>query len=224
MLIDAFYSPLDARGHKEAVGIPYLEKVLPREILKYLGFLVGETKVTHSQTKTGTLIHMAPEGHDELAQQLMTLEKKRMSATNTYPTPRAALTSFALHLYPEGIHKAMGPRWETLVASRNGIRQTFDDLKLPLTIGGSFYGVGALADSDGNNLIRDNEGRPVIDPVQTIKELTSQHGLVGAPGITFRSSSSAAKTVRLTATASKEELIELKNIISNMLDKARIHG
>ena len=224
ILIDAFYSPLDERGHQEAVGMPYLEKELPPEILKYLALLVGETKVTHSQTKTGTLIHMAPEGHDELAQQLMILVKKRMSTTNTYPTPRAALTSFALHQYPEGIHKAMGPRWNALVAARNGIKQTFDDFQLPLTIGGSFYGVGALVDGDGSSLIRDVEGRPISDPVQAVKELITQHGLVGAPGITFRSSSSAAKTIRLTATASKKELAELKNIIDCMLEKARFHG
>jgi len=224
MLIDAFYSPLDERGHNKALGMPYLEKELPPEILRYLGLLVGETKITHSQTKTGTLIHMAPEGHDKLARQLMTLEKKRMSATNTYPTPRAALTSFALHQYPGGIHKAMGPRWDALVAARNGIRQTFDDLQLPLTIGGSFYGVGALVSGDGNSLIRDTEGRPITDPVQTVKELTSQHGLVGAPGITFRSSPSAAKTVRLTATASEQELAKLKNIIEGMLEIACRHG
>ena len=129
-----------------------------------------------------------------------------------------------IYQYPEGIHKAMGPRWNALVAARNGIKQTFDDFQLPLTIGGSFYGVGALVDSDGNSLIRDVEGRPISDPVQAVKELITQHGLVGAPGITFRSSSSAAKTIRLTATASKKELAELKNIIDCMLEKARFHG
>jgi aspartate/methionine/tyrosine aminotransferase len=224
LLVDAFYSPLAPQGHRNAVNFDYLEKKLPPNALEYMGLLVGETKVTDSQIKTATIIFMAPESHDAVAGEIVTLAKKRMSATNTYPTPPAALTAFALHSYPGGIHEAMGKRWEVLESARRSLRQMFDDLGLPFTIDASFYGVAALVDGDGNSLIRDGEGRPITDPIQIIQELIKQQGIVGAPGITFRSSESGGKTIRLTATATPRDIERLRDIIGGMIEKANQHG
>lgn len=223
LLVDAFYSPLDPEGHRHAVNFEELEN-LPPEILQYLGILVGETKVTHSQIKTATAFWMSPKGYDGIAKDIIGAAQRRMSATNTYPVPPAALTAAALHTFKGGIHEAMGERWNALQAARNGLRRMFDSLGLPLTIGDSFYGMAALVDAGGNSLIRDDEGRPIDDPVETVRQLVKKYGLVPAPGITFRSSLSAAKTMRLTATASTKELVMLQGIFEQMIREAQIHG
>jgi len=220
LLIDAFYSPLHPEGHKASVHIGELEKELPPEILKYIGIIVGETKVSDSQKKTGSFLWMAPKGHDDLAKSLLQIARKRMQDTNTYPRPDEVLTSIALHEYPDGIHAAMGPRWEALQGARQGIKKVFDELGLPLTIGSSFYGTAALVDPSGESLIRDKEGRPIEGTEETIKALTNDHGIVGAPGLMFRSSPSAGKTVRLTATATPQDIEQLKNVFGEMLEKA----
>jgi aspartate/methionine/tyrosine aminotransferase len=224
LLVDAFYSPLDPKGHDEAVNLAYLENVLPPEVLKYISMLVGETKVTSSQKKTGTLINLAPEGHDEIAKILYKIALKRISTTNAYPRPDEVATAMALHTYPGGIHDAMGPRWTALEETRKAIRELCDDLGLPLSIGESFYALIALVDPEGNGLVRDEEGAPVDDPKEIIDTLIRRFGLVGAPGLMFRSTESAKNMARLTATASPDEVAALRGVLEQMLQEAQQHG
>jgi aspartate/methionine/tyrosine aminotransferase len=221
VMIDAFYSPLVPDGHAEAVPLGWLEKELAPEALGYLGVLVGETKVTSSQNKTGTMMWMAPNGHDALANTVIDAALTRMRAINGYPRPQDALVAYALHTFPGGVHAAMGPRYRALDATRQAMRAACDAYDLPLAIGGSFYGTAALVDKDGQSLIRDDAGRPLTDPKQVSELLINQFGLVGAPGGMFSPAPEGASMVRLTAAVTLEDVEKVRGIFGQLVEAAK---
>jgi len=224
VVVDAFYSPIAPEGHAEAIPLSGLERELAPEALGYLGIIVGETKVTSSQNKTGSLLWMAPAGRDEVAQRVLAEARRRMRATNGYPRAQEALVAYALHTFPDGIHAAMGPRYRALEAARVAMREAFDELGLPLSVGGSFYGTAALVDDTGETLVRDADGRPLTDPRAVSATLIERFGLVGAPGGMFSPAPEAAKTARLTAAVTLEDVGKVRGILARMLDEARRHG
>jgi len=216
VVIDAFYSPLAREGHAEAVPLGWLQQRLAPEAAAYVGVIVGETKVTSSQNKTGTLLWLAPEGHSALADRVRDAAGVRMRAANCYPRANEALVAYALHTFPDGIHAAMGPRYAALDAAREGMRRVCDDLDLPLSIGGSFYGTAALVDGAGDSLVRDEAGRPLEDPGEVARTLTHRFGLVGAPGGMFSPAPEAASMVRLTAAVSAEDVERVGSILAEL--------
>jgi len=220
VLLDAFYSPLAPEGHADAVHLGWLERVLAPEALALLGVVVGETKVTSSQNKTASLIWMAPAGHEAAAGTIVATASARMTTTNSYPRPREALVAWALHTFAGGVHAAMGPRYDALDQARHLMRSAADDLGLPLSIGGSFYGTLALVDADGASLIRDEHGRPVTDPAAISQVLIERFGLVGAPGPMFSSAPEAACMLRLTAAVSLEEVTSLRRVFERLQSEA----
>jgi len=221
VLVDAFYSPLAPEGHAQAVPLGWLEQVMAPEALAYLGVIVGETKVTSSQNKTGTLLWLKPEGGPGLADRILAVAATRMRTTNAYPRPQEALVSYALHTFAGGVHAAMGPRYVALDRARKAMRQTADELGLPLSIGGSFYGTVGLVDPDGQGLIRGEDGAPATDPKDVIEALIGRFGLVGAPGAMFSSAPEAGKLVRLTAAVTLDDVQRVRGLLEGMLDAAR---
>ena len=221
VMIDAFYSPLVPEGHAEAVPLGWLERELAPEALAYLGVLVGETKVTSSQNKTGTMIWLAPKGHDDIANVVIETALTRMRAINGYPRPQDALVAYALHTFPGGVHAAMGPRYEALDATRRAMRAACDEYDLPFSIGGSFYGTAALVDEDGQSLIRDGDGHPLTDPRQVSELLINEFGLVGAPGGMFTPAPEGASMVRLTAAVTLEDVEKVGGIFGRLVEAAR---
>ncbi len=221
VMVDAFYSPLAPEGHAAAVGVATLERELTPEALSLLGTVVGETKVTSSQNKTGSLIWAAPEGHRSVADRVVGVAAKRMRTTNAYPRPQEALVAYALHTFPGGIHAAMGPRYEALNAARTAMRSAADELGLPLSIGGSFYGTLAMVDESGEGLVRDSDGRPLTEPRAVSEALTTRFGLVGAPGGMFSSAPEAGKMVRLTAAVTLDDVARVRGLLAEMLEDAR---
>lgn len=220
VLVDAFYSPLAPEGHATAVPLGWLEQTLAPEVLGYLGVIVGETKVTSSQNKTGSVIWAAPDGHAAVAQRVVGVAATRMRTTNAYPRPQESLVAYALHTFPGGVHTAMGPRYEALHAARDAMRTACDELGLPLSVGGSFYGTVGLVDSDGQGLVRGADGRPAIDPKDVSETLIARFGLVGAPGAMFSSAPEAGKLVRLTAAVTLADVHRVRSLLSAMLDEA----
>ena len=221
VLLDAFYSPLAPEGHADAVHLDWLERVLAPEALALLGVVVGETKVTSSQNKTASVLWMAPKGHEAAAETIVSTASARMTTTNSYPRPREVLVAWALHTFAGGVHAAMGPRYEALNAARLSMRSAADDLGLPLSIGGSFYGTLALVDPLGRSLIRDDDGRPIGDPALISKALLERFGLVGAPGPMFSSAPEAACMLRLTAAVSMDEMVRLRQVFEQLQEEAR---
>jgi aspartate/methionine/tyrosine aminotransferase len=221
VMIDAFYSPLVPAGHADAIPLGWLEGELAPEVLAYLGVLVGETKVTSSQNKTGTMIWMAPEGHDAIANVVIDTALTRMRAINGYPRPQDALVAYALHTFPGGVHAAMGPRYRALDETRQAMRAACDAYDLPFSIGGSFYGTAALVDADGQSLIRDDQGRPIADPKQVSELLINEFGLVGAPGGMFSPAPESASMVRLTAAVTLEDVEKVGGIFGRLVEAAK---
>ena len=101
------------------------------------------------------------------------------------------------------------------------MKRACDDLGLPLSIGGSFYGTVALADEEGESLIRDQEGRPITDARQVSELMTGRFGLVGAPGGMFSPAPEASSMVRLTAAVTLEDVEKVRGILGQMVDEAR---
>ncbi len=221
VMIDAFYSPLVPEGHAAAVPLGWLERELAPEALAYLGVLVGETKVTSSQNKTGTMIWLAPNGHDTIANVVIETALTRMRAINGYPRPQDALVAYALHTFPGGVHAAMGPRYQALDATRRAMRAACDAYDLPFSIGGSFYGTAALVDKDGRSLIRGGDGNPLTDPRQISELLINEFGLVGAPGGMFTPAPEGASMVRLTAAVTLEDVEKVGGIFGRLVEAAR---
>ncbi|MDF2379735.1 MAG: aminotransferase class I/II-fold pyridoxal phosphate-dependent enzyme [Candidatus Gracilibacteria bacterium] len=225
VLIDAFYSPLAPEGHAESVPMGWLEKELSPEAFAYVGMLVGETKVISSQKKTGTLMWMAPSGQDEMAKEVMMESYAKLKLRNAYPRPDEALAAAALHTFKQEndeqpglhLHEAMGPRYLALETARQAIRKMCDDLGLPCSVGGSFYAVIGLVDADGQPLIKDTDGGPVIDPAQVSQRLVKDHGVVGAPGAMFRSGAEAGPLIRVSAAATLEDINKLGEIFKKLL-------
>lgn len=221
VFIDAFYSPLAPEGHASVVPLGWLEQQLAPEALGYLGALVGETKVTSSQNKTATVLWFAPDGRDAVARAVMGAAMSRLRATNGYPRPQEAVVAYALHTFPGGIHAAMGPRYQALDATRQAMKRACDELSLPLSIGGSFYGTAALVDEDGVSLIRDAQGRPVTDAKGVSEVLIGRFGLVGAPGGMFSPAPEAGAMVRLTAAVTLSDVQKVRAILQTMVTEAR---
>jgi aspartate/methionine/tyrosine aminotransferase len=221
VLLDAFYSPLAPEGHAEAVPLGMLERTLAPEALALVGTVVGETKVTSSQNKTGSVLWFAPEGRREVADVVVDGAAARMRTTNCYPRPQEVLVAYALHTFAGGVHAAMGPRYTALHAARVAMREAADALGLPLSIGGSFYGTAGLVDPDGVGLVRDADGRPLTDGKAISETLISRFGLVGAPGPMFSSAPEASSLIRLTAAVTLEDVAGLRSIMETMLDEAR---
>ncbi len=224
VLIDAFYSPLDPAGHASAVPLGYLERQLAPEALGYLGVIVGETKVTSSQNKTGTVLWMTPAmsaGSASIGDLVVDTALKRLRTTNAYPRPNEALVAYALHTFPGGIHEAMGQRYRALDETRAAMRRACDEHGLPLAIGGSFYGTVALVDERGESLIRDDNGVPLSDPRQICELLINRYGLVGAPAGMFSSAPEANKMVRLTAAVTLADMEKVQAIFARMIDEVR---
>jgi aspartate/methionine/tyrosine aminotransferase len=221
VMIDAFYSPLVPEGHAAAIALGWLERELAPDALAYLGVLVGETKVTSSQNKTGTMIWLAPKGHDAIANVVIEAALTRMRAINGYPRPQDALVAYALHTFPGGVHAAMGPRYEALDATRRAMRAACDAYDLPFSIGGSFYGTVALVDREGRSLIRGNDGQPLTDPRQISELLINEFGLVGAPGGMFTPAPEGASMVRLTAAVTLEDVEKVGGIFGRLVEAAR---
>lgn len=219
VVIDAFYSPLAPEGHDQAVPMAWLEKSVAPEALAYLGLVVGETKVTSSQNKTGTLFWYAPNGHDSNAGVIVKKAMRRMSTTNAYPRPNEALVAYALHTFPDGVKAAMGPRYEALHECRLSMRRICDELNLPLSIGGSFYGTAALVNDSGETLVRDTDGRPMLDARDVASTLIIRFGLVGAPGAMFAQAPEAAAMIRLTAAVSVDEMDRVRQILTQLVEE-----
>lgn len=222
--IDAFYSPLAPGGHAEAVHLGALAERLPPEVLGLVGVIVGETKVTSSQNKTGSLLWLAPEGHDQVAKTVVGRAAKRLKTTNSYPRPQEALVAYALHTFAGGVQAAMGPRYAALDQTRKAMKASCDKLGLPLSIGGSFYGTVGLVDADGNGIVRDAEGRPMTTPAEVSRTLIERFGLVGAPGGMFSSAPEASRMVRLTAAVSLDDVRRVEAILEQMRDEAQKAG
>ncbi len=217
VLIDGFYSPLAPEGHAQAVPMGWLEQVLPPEVLGYVGLIVGETKVTSSQNKTGSVLWSAPIGHADVAKAVLDPAAERMRTTNCYPRPQEAMVAYALHTFAGGVHAAMGPRYLALDAARDAMRTACDELGLPLSIGSSFYGTVALVDAQGVGLLRDAQGRPLTQAGDIIEALIGRYGLVGAPGAMFSSAPEAGSLVRLTAAVTLSDVQRVRDILSGML-------
>lgn len=221
MLIDAFYSPLDPRGHAACVPMAELEARLAPEVLGYVGILVGETKVSSSQNKTASLIWCAPAGHDGPGKTVIFHAGERLKTTNLYPRPQEALVAAALHTFPGGLHAAMGPRYLALRDARDAMRSVCDRLGIPLSIGGSFYGTAALVDPAGHSLLKDDHGRPLTDAKAVISALVARYGLVGAPGGMFSPAPEATLLVRLTAAVTLADVERVGTILEQLLEQAR---
>jgi len=224
VVIDAFYSPLAPEGHQRAIALDEMEAQLSPEVLGHVGVIVGETKVTSSQKKTGTLLWMAPSKHNAIAHAVIEPAMRRMRTTNSYPRPDEALVSYALHTFPGGLQAAMGARYKALDATRSAMKSACDDHDLPLSIGGSFYGTVALVDGRGESLIREADGSPATDPRKISELLINRFGLVGAPGGMFSPAPEANKLVRLTAAVTLEDIQKLRDIFGRMLHEAASHG
>lgn len=216
VVIDAFYSPLAPEGHLRAISLDLLEQRLAPEALGHVGLIVGETKVTSSQNKTGTLLWMAPPKHDSIANAVVEPALRRMRTTNSYPRPEEALVSYALHTFAGGLQAAMGPRYKALDATRSAMRAACDEHDLPLSIGGSFYGTVALVDAQGESLMREADGSPASDPRKISELLIDRFGLVGAPGGMFSSAPEANMLVRLTAAVTLQDIEKLRDIFGRM--------
>lgn len=221
LLIDAFYSPLDPRGHAACVPMAELEARLAPEALGYVGLLVGETKVASSQNKTASLIWCAPSGHDAPGKALIHHAGERLKTTNLYPRPQEALVAAALHTFPGGLHAAMGPRYIALRDARDAMRAVCDRLGIPLSIGGSFYGTAALVDAEGRSLLKDQSGAPLTDAKAVISALVARYGLVGAPGGMFSPAPEATLLVRLTAAVTLADVERVGVILEQLLEQAR---
>lgn len=225
LMIDAFYSPLHTEGHRAAVPLDKLEKELPPEVLGNIGMIVGETKVTDSQKKTGSMLWLAPKGHDALATKMAAVATKRKMDTNSYARPDEALSAIALHRFPGGIHEAMGPRYKALNKCRQQMRESVERVGLPFVIGHSFYGMVGFVDPEtGISIIRDKEGTVIEDPVKATNHLVSEYGLVGVSGADFSSAPEAAMLSRLTAAVKGETVDQLEGVLSEMLQFARLHS
>ncbi len=220
VFVDAFYSPLSPQGHAAAVPMGWLEQTLAPEALGYLGLLVGETKVTSSQNKTGTALWMAPKGESSVAERVLGVAATRMRTCNAYPRPQEAVVAYALHTFAGGVHEAMGPRYAALDRARQAMRSACDELGLPLSVGGSFYGTVGLVDADGEGLVRGADGRPATEAKDVIETLIGRFGLVGAPGAMFSSAPEAGKLVRLTAAVTLDDVTRVRGILSGMLAEA----
>ena len=221
MLIDAFYSPLDPRGHAACVPMADLQGRLAPEVLGYIGILVGETKVSSSQNKTASLIWCAPTGHDATAKIVVHHAGERLKTTNLYPRPQEALVAAALHTFPGGLHAAMGARYIALRDARDAMRGVCDRLGIPLSIGGSFYGTAALVDGEGRSLLKDDHGLPLTDAKTVISALVARYGLVGAPGGMFSPAPEATLLVRLTAAVTLADVERVGTILEQLLEQAR---
>jgi aspartate/methionine/tyrosine aminotransferase len=224
VMIDGFYSPLHPDGHATAVPMAELERSLAPDVLGMVGLIVGETKVTSSQNKTGSLIWMAPVGHDAVAETVVGAAVGRMKTTNCYPRPQEALVAYALHTFPGGVQAAMGPRYAALDATRDAMTASCDALGLPLSIGGSFYGTVALVDAEGRGLVRDAEGRPMTGAKEVSELLIERFGLIGAPGGMFSSAPEANLMVRMTAAVTLADVKKVDAILRQMLDDAQRLG
>lgn len=221
VLIDGFYSPLAPEGHAQAVPLGWLERTLPPEVFGYVGLIVGETKVTSSQNKTGSVLWAAPTGNDAVAKAVVDVAATRMRTTNCYPRPQEAVVAYALHTFAGGIHAAMGPRYLALDRARQAMREACDELGLPLSIGSSFYGTVGLVDAEGIGLIRGERGRPLTQAGDVIEALIGRYGLVGAPGAMFSSAPEAGSLVRLTAAVTLADVQRVRGILSGMLAAVR---
>lgn len=221
LLIDAFYSPLDPRGHAACVPMAELETRLAPEALGYVGLLVGETKVASSQNKTASLIWCAPAGHDGPGKLVIHHAGERLKTTNLYPRPQEALVAAALHTFPGGLHAAMGPRYIALRDARDAMRNVCDRLEIPLSIGGSFYGTAALVDAQGHSLLKDDRGAALTDAKAVISALVARYGLVGAPGGMFSPAPEATLLVRLTAAVTLADVERVGVILEQLLEQAR---
>lgn len=219
-LVDGFYAPLAPEGNAAALHLAELEKSLTSEELAHLGLILGETKTLSSQEKTGTLMWMAPKGHNALASTILKSARARMADVNAYARPDEARAAHALYTYPAGIHEAMGPRYTALEEARQQLRGVMAELNLPFTIGQSFYGMAALVDKDGQSLIRGADGRPLTDPKEVSEQLIKEYGLVAAPGAMFSPAPGAAPMMRLTATAKPADIASLRQVLGDMIDKA----
>ncbi len=221
VVIDAFYSPLDPRGHAACVPMAELEAKLAPEALGYVGLVVGETKVASSQNKTASLIWCAPSGHEAVAKLVVGHANERLKTCNLYPRPQEAVVAAALHTFPAGLHAAMGPRYLALRDARDAMRNVCDRLGIPLSIGGSFYGTAGLVDGDGNSLLKDEHGRPLTDAKAVISALVARYGLVGAPGGMFSPAPEATLLVRLTAAVTLADVERVGHILEQLLEQAR---
>lgn len=213
LLIDAFYSPLDPRGHAAAVPMRELGARLSPELLGRVGVLVGETKVTSSQNKTSTLLWHAPAGASQAAKSVISAAAERMRTTNAYPRPQEVVVAAALHTFPGGLQAAMGPRYRALDAAREAMALVADARGLPLSIGGSFYGTLGLVDPLGRGLLRSEDGRPLSSPKEILEALADRYGLIGAPGGLFSPAPEAGLLVRLTAAVSLDDIRKLDEIL-----------
>lgn len=223
-IIDALYSLIDEEGQVNALHLEEIANKLPPEILQYLGLYTGVTKATSSSKKTAEILWHMPEGNNTVGTGIMNTATTKMLNRNLYPAPDHALVTLALHTFPGGVQAALGERYIALNQTRNALRNIFDSLGIPFTIGGSFYGTAALANPDTKEtLIRDADGRPVTDPKLIAKTLLDQHNLVGAQGAMFSPAQTANSMLRLSAAATPEDIERLANILANMKDFASKH-
>ncbi len=227
LLLDVFYSALAKSGHDKAAPMGRLAERLPPEVLKYIGFLTGETKVISSNKKTGTIIWFAPKGNEEIAD---TIHKVAMDSihrpTSTYPRIDEVWAQHSLHTFrgpnpdKNHIHQAMGERYTLIERNRKRIRDIFDTLGLPVVGRDSFYLIGSLSTPEGDTLIRNIDGSPVAGPIEAIERL-SQYGILGAPGRLFNPTKQTQSMIRLTAASNEAELDILEQGLTQLVDDAK---
>lgn len=214
--IDAFYSVI-ARNGVDILGLKELQK-LPPEVLGKISVLVGETKATDSQKKTASMFWFAPQGHDEMAKSYMAAAKKVKGNWNAYARPDEAITAAALWSFPQGIHAAMGPRYQAINNARNLMNDQLS-AQIPFQIGDSFYGTGALIGPDGQPLVRDKTGRPVSGTQEAMSILANEHKLMIAPGEMFRPEG-ANLLARFTAASTEEEIRKVGDVIRKLVKQS----
>gem|GEM_PF-4859532 len=227
LLFDVFYAALAKKGQNEAAPMGKLSKSLPPEVLKYIGFLTGETKVISSNKKTGTIIWFAPEGHEDVAETVNRVAMDEIHRPlSTYPRIDEVWAQFALHSYrspnPEAnhIHEAMGQRYALIESNRRRIRQIADSLNLGIVGQDSFYMVMALAADTGETLIRNPDGSPIHDPIESIQAL-SRYGILGAPGRLFSPTTVTSSMIRVSAASNDVELDIFENGLRTLVDEAK---
>ena len=222
------YAPIAPQGQKKVLHLEELAETLSPEAMQYLGVITGVTKATSSIKKTAEIFWNMPKGADDKNQVgtgIMDQVHARMTNRNLYPAPDHALGTLALHTFPSGVHAALGERYIALEATRQAVRDIFDQLEIPFENGGSFYGTAALANpSTKETYIREADGRPVTDPRKIANTLLDRYDLIGAQGAMFSPAEMANSMLRLSAAATPKDIDRLGNILADMKHSAEKHG
>jgi hypothetical protein len=115
----------------------------------------------------------------------------------------------------------MGERYTALERSREGFHSRIGGL-IPIVGGNTFYYFGALVDRNGQPLIRDEKGAPVLEPKKASEILLTKYNLAAAPGTMFRGGNHP--TYRFSAATTLEVVNRVGDIIEGLVEEAERHG